>query len=420
MLGCIEGYYGTPLTHEQRIALMQWMGTKGLDTFAYAPKDDPLHRKAWREQYPDEEMRRFEALASKGREAGVEFCFTISPGLDWTDGDDAALAAKLRALADAGVRSFGILWDDVPSGGAELGELHARATANAAEAVAGARFWTVTTDYAVDAPTPYLEAFCSVVPQDVVVAWTGTCVVPLRITGAEASKLGDALERKLMLWENFPVNDGPMSGVLHLGPYPDRDPDLVGASSGVLFNLMPQAVANRVGVECGARFWQDPSCDREAVWREIVAQYAGLEPLARASRSWVGSPGPSDELARMADAAPDDRSLRELLEAGCRNGLASELAEELAPWLDAWDAEAQAMLMCLDVMERGYMSAPRGMAVGVLWQRARRQEHQVFGIRNAVYPVMELRGTQTLMRPEGVVVGENLTDHLARRALRGA
>lgn len=418
MLGAIEGYYGKPLTHGQRLAFMEWMATESLDIFCYAPKDDPLHRSKWRDPYPDDQIRAFETLIEHGRSVGVDFCFTISPGLDWNDADDSVLIDKLRTLSDVGCTSFGVLWDDVPPGGAELGEMHARATAAATQAVDGTRWWTVGTDYAVDGPTPYLEAFCNTLPDDVTVAWTGPHVVSLDITRTQAQALSDALGRKLMLWENFPVNDGPMSGVLHIGPYPQRDPGLVDASSGVLFNLMPQAIANRIGVACGARFWRDPFSDREATWREVVTSYPGLEPLAHASRSWVADPGPAPELVSLIDAAPDDADLRDFLARGCRDGLDPELAAELEPWLAAWDTEATAMTMCLDILERGYRSAPRGMAGGVLWTNARRQEKQVFGIRNAVYPVMQQRGKETTQDAAGTVVGENLTDLLARRALK--
>ena len=55
-LGVIEGYYGMPLTHEQRLAFLEWMPTEGLDVYCYAPKDDPLHRHQWRDPYPDDDM----------------------------------------------------------------------------------------------------------------------------------------------------------------------------------------------------------------------------------------------------------------------------------------------------------------------------------------------------------------------------
>ena len=417
-LGCIEGYYGKPYTHTQRIEFMRWMGTEGMNVFAYAPKDDPFHREKWREPYPSADLDKFAELVAAGRDAGVDFCYTISPGLDWADGDGAALASKLRAIADATeCRSFGVLWDDVPAGEADLGKAHALGTAAAVDAVPDARWWSVTTDYALDTPTPYLSTFCRELPQTVTVSWTGTAVVPVRITGEQARKLGDELGRKLLLWENFPVNDGMMGGVLHLGPYPDRDADLVDASAGVLLNTMEYELASRIGVACGARFWRDPSSDREAVWRDVVASVSGLEPLARASRSWVGSPKPDAELVAWAEAAPDDKRLREFLEAGCRDGLDEAFATEVSAWLDAWDEEARVMLLCLDILERGYRSARRGMGGGVLWTNARRREKQIFGIRGAVYPVMEMRGTTGSTFDEATVAEDNLTDMLARRAL---
>ncbi|HYZ91020.1 MAG TPA: beta-N-acetylglucosaminidase domain-containing protein [Actinomycetota bacterium] len=418
-LGALEGYYGPALGHDKRLSLMQWMATKGFNVFAYAPKDDPFHRAQWRDPYPDERLREFEELARRGREVGVEFCFTISPGLDWRAGEDeAVLVGKLRSIAGTGCSTFGVLWDDVPPGGAELGESHARGTAAAVDAIGGARWWTVCTDYALTRPTPYLDGFCKTLPVGVAVSWTGPAVTPLRITGDDARTLGDALGRELLLWENFPVNDALMRDVLHLGPYPERSPDLVDATQGVFLNTMEHALASRVGLACGARFWTDPASDREKVWREVIAEAPGLEPLARACRSWASDTGPDPELIEWAKAAPDDKRLRSFLEAGCRDGLDPELASEVEPWLAAWETEAQAMLMALDILERGYRSANRGIGGALLWTNARRLEKQVFGIRNTVYPVTEQTGEYTTSRPEAAAFGENLTDMLCRRALR--
>ncbi len=393
------------------------MATKGLDLFAYAPKDDPYHRAQWRELHPSSDMDAFADLIAHGKSVGVDFCYTISPGLDWSSGDEDVLVQKLQSLRDIGCDAMAVLWDDVPPGGAELGTTHGRANATVVKAIDGVRWWTVGTDYAIGEATPYLHALCKETPDEMLVAWTGPYVIPLSIDAELAMRIGEAVGRKLMLWENFPVNDGAISGVLHLGPYPDRDAALPEASSGVLFNTMEQAIASRVGIACGAAFWQDPSSDREAVWRDTLSGFPGLAPFARASRSWVSSPGPWEELVTQMERAPDDKGFRSYLEAGCRTGLSDEIVAEIGPWLDAWDAEAQVMLMCLDILERGYRSGPRGMAGGVLWTRARVQPRQVFGIRNAVYPVFQQRGKETTAANESVVAGENLTDLLCRRAL---
>jgi hypothetical protein len=204
-----------------------------------------------------------------------------------------------------------------------------------------------------------------------------------------------------------------MRGCLHLGPYPPRAPALVESSSGVLINAMIQPLASRVGIACALRFWQDPSEDREQVWREVVAEFEGLEPLALACRSWIDEPGPPAELLAL-----DAKQLRSYLEAGCRKGLPDEWVAELEPWLDAWDNEAQVMLYCLDILEKGHRSAGRGLAAAEMWVRARTRREQTFGIRAAGYPVTEYDGTRVLARREAAVYGDNLTDVWARRALR--
>jgi hyaluronoglucosaminidase len=229
LLGCIEGYYGVPFSHAARRDHMSWMASKGLDLFAYAPKDDPYHRQKWREMHPSTDMDAFADLIAHGKRVGVDFCYTISPGLDWSSGDEDVLTRKLKSLRDIGCDAMAVLWDDVPPGGAELGEIHGRANAAVVKALDGVRWWTVGTDYAISGPTPYLEALCAQTPDEMLVAWTGPYVVPLDISGELAATIGEAVGRKLMLWENFPVNDGAMSGVLHLGPYPDRDASLPAA-----------------------------------------------------------------------------------------------------------------------------------------------------------------------------------------------
>ena len=59
MRGIIEGFYGRPWTWEERRHVGGVLAAAGMDTYVYAPKDDPLHRERWREPYPDAELRAF-------------------------------------------------------------------------------------------------------------------------------------------------------------------------------------------------------------------------------------------------------------------------------------------------------------------------------------------------------------------------
>jgi hypothetical protein len=415
-VGAVESYYGKPLRHEARLDLVRWLGSHGFNAYAYGPKDDPYHRTKWREPYPAAEAEHLRELIAFGEDCGVHVGMMLSPGLDWRDGDEDALAAKMRSLRELGTPLLSVAWDDIPGTGAELGEAHGRAITHAmAEVGDDTRWMAVPIDYATPVVTPYLQAFSDALPDGVDIAWTGPGIVSPHVTGADARRLAEELGRPLLFAENFPVNDGPMSGVLHLGPYPERDPALVDEVSGVFCNFMPnKPIASRIGLGCAAAWWNDPSSDREATWTTILKEFDGIEPLARACRSWVTTPSPDQELVEMAN----DGRLLAFLITGCRDGLDPALEAECEPWLDQWEWEGMAMQVALIAQ---MMGSPPGLQfiTSTFWQVARRSLVNVFGIRNAMYPVTTITDGQLVTTDEALVTGENLTDQLCRRAISG-
>ncbi len=422
-LGAVEGYYGEPLAHVARAELVEWLGAQGYNCYGYAPKHDPYHRDRWREPYPDDELAQFAELVQVGARSGAELAMGLSPGLDWREGDEAMLIAKLARFRELGVSVLAVAFDDVPPGGAELGRTHGRAVAAAIEALADpeVRWFTCPTDYATPVVTPYLRAFADALPDEVGIMWTGPSIVSPRVTAGDVRAFAEELGRKPLFAENYPVNDGGMEGVLHLGPYPDRSPALVEETVGVFCNFMRHPLASRVGLAAAARFWLDPTRDRIEAWREVVAAHPGLEPLALASCMWVGATEPAPELVEWVDAAiatlGADTRLRDHLQAGCRDGLDPALAAELEPWLDQWDRQSHAMQFALQALPHGdKRPASIAFAVQALWRRARERSEELFGIRWAGYPVTTWDG-DTYALPAGVIIGENLTDRLCRHAL---
>ena len=420
-LGAVEGYYGPPLGREARLDLVRWLGANGFNAYAHAPKNDPYHRDRWRDPYPPDDAAHLAEVVAAGRTSGVDVVLVVSPGLDWRTGDDEALARKLQALAGLGATALGVAWDDVPAGGADLGAAHGAAVRAAVEAVPAARWVTCPTDYSATYATPYLRAFCEALPADVDVMWTGPGIVSPHVPEHAAANLAAELGRPLLFAENFPVNDGPMGGMLHLGPYPARPASLVEETRGVLLNFMSRPLASRVGLLAGAAFWTDPEGDREAAWEAAVARFPGLAPLARAARAWVDEPGPDSDLLGCGLAALEgDGRLQEYLEGGCRAGLASDLADEVAPWLEQWDTEAAAMLAAIDLWRAPDHEKPeKAQLVALLWGRARLSPYQLFGTRWAYYPVTDRAGDGLVPSANALVAGENLTDILCRAALTG-
>ena len=106
--GVIEGFYGPPWSHAERLDLIGFCGRHGLDTWVHAPKDEPFHRKRWRDPYPGDELARMAELVEAGRRAGVEVVWAVAPGLSVRYSDPAeleTLAAKCDQVRRAGVRS---------------------------------------------------------------------------------------------------------------------------------------------------------------------------------------------------------------------------------------------------------------------------------------------------------------------------
>ncbi|MBK5307033.1 MAG: beta-N-acetylglucosaminidase domain-containing protein [Frankiaceae bacterium] len=421
--GVLEGFYGEPYADAARLDLVRWVGTVGGRDYVYAPKDDPYQRAQWRTPYPPDRMQHFADLVAAGQVAGVRIGFVVSPGLDWQPGDEPALVAKLRAFYDLGARCLGIAFDDVPPGGADLGTVHGNAVAAAVAALPGDVLWAACpVDYGTDRVTAYLGAFVAALPADVDLFWTGPSVLSPDVPVALTTDLSRRLGRRLVFADNFPVSDGPMAGVLHLGPYPQRDPDLPAAVGGLLLNLGPTPVASRLPAAAGLRWWSEPQRDRTEIWEAELAGVPGLASLARACRSWLTEPGPDPELLAWTHAALDgDTRLEDYFAAGCRDGLPAEWAAELEPWLQAWEWHAMAVPIALAALrswQDGTADGPGGaFTVAEVWRRGLAMERQLFGIRWAFYPVTARTGDAEHADPAGLVRGDTLLDTLCREAL---
>ena len=57
--GVIEGFYGPAWSHENRLWMLEKLGSWGMNLYVYAPKNDPFHRERWRDPYPPREVREF-------------------------------------------------------------------------------------------------------------------------------------------------------------------------------------------------------------------------------------------------------------------------------------------------------------------------------------------------------------------------
>ncbi|HET9609623.1 MAG TPA: beta-N-acetylglucosaminidase domain-containing protein [Acidimicrobiales bacterium] len=405
--GTIEGFYGSPWTTEERLDQLAFHGRFKLNTYIYAPKDDPYHRDMWRQPYPPDRFAVLRSLVDAAAANHVRFTFAVSPGVSicYSDPDDvAALTAKLEAVHGLGVRSFSIALDDIDptvwhcDGDAERfgtpsTDAAARAQADLLNAVQadfvathdGVRpLQMVPTDYRGTGDTPYRTVLRDRLDPAIEVMWTGAYVVPDEITVAQAEAAAATFGRPLYLWDNTPVNDFPATeGRLILAPYDRREPGLSDHVTGIVLNPMNQAAASKVQLVGGADFtWNDADYDPARAHRAAAEHLAGddpatvdallaffdLEHLAptSASSGIVSQPQAPALAARLdafeaawstgdRQAALDD--LRPYADriAGAPDLIRANVADagfvaDCAPWLDATALWGQALVLTLDAL----------------------------------------------------------------------
>lgn len=367
--GVVEGFYGPPWSFEDRLGFLRFARSVALNEYVYAPKDDPYHRDRWRDHYPPERLAELGELARAAREQDVRFVYALSPALTMRFADPAEherLAAKAEQLWGAGIRAVVLLFDDVPTALADpadiarygegpegAGRAHGDACRRFQEgflAAHGVRepITMCPTDYAGSARSPYRRGLAETLPDDAVVLWTGADIVVGEVRREHIDRAAASYGRRVMLWDNFPVNDFDRSRVF-LGPLLGRTTDLDGAPlAGILSNPMVEAVPSRFALATAADWaWNpavyDPAASSAAAVHLVAGDDPGVAALVAACSSWPPSAPQDAPLAAAIEAAlaGDDRAIGRVEERGralagaVRPDAAGDVARTLQPWLAA-------------------------------------------------------------------------------------
>ncbi|KPP95265.1 MAG: hyaluronoglucosaminidase Hya [Bacteroidetes bacterium HLUCCA01] len=300
--GVVEGFYGTPWSHEARLDMIDFMGEAGLKHYFYAPKDDPFHRTRWREPYTGEHLDRFKDYIRAAEEADVVLWFAISPGLSITyssEEDYAALLAKVSDMLNLGVAHIALFLDDVPETlqhaddreqFASLGEAHAHLVRRLREDLRMRDVPLIvcpTTYTAAWGNRDYLRTLSEGIPDDIPLFWTGSDIAPAQITREDAELWADYIGRKPLLWDNFPVNDFETWRPI-VGPVTGREPALSQTTLGIIANPMDTPYLSMIPLYTVGQYARRPfSYNPEDAWRDAIEHLAGndayqvLRPLLR-------------------------------------------------------------------------------------------------------------------------------------------
>lgn len=290
--GVVEGFYGTPWTHQQRLELFDFMEQKGMNAYIYAPKDEDYHRKLWRQAYPDEQRKQLKELVRRAKSRNVEFIYAISPGndIDFSgankESDRQAMEIKLQAMYKLGVRRFALLFDDIPvkdaDGQAEFANWLNESFVNTHRGCKP--LILVPTEYfrkdmeSKGEPNEYTKKLSQALSQDILVLHTGEEVCPDGLKMETMEQVNKIYGRVTGLWWNYPVNDYIKRSV-GLGPISDIDSKLGNREISAFFvNPMENAALSRIAIATAADFSVNPAgYNPEESWtRAVKEQYGDL------------------------------------------------------------------------------------------------------------------------------------------------
>lgn len=299
--GFIEGYYGDPWSTQDRINLMKWSGYYKLNSYFYAPKDDPKHNRNWRELYTKEEIEnKIKPLAKAGNESKCRFVFALHPFMNSPirfttenyQNDLNILKAKFKQVIDAGVRQISVLADDARNfnntgnlGGNNYKRLLQDLTVWLKELQKIYPDLKLTLPFVTVEYMGWGESYYRDFPENVQIVMTGGRVwgeVSQSFTNGFTSRVG----RGPYMWINWPCTDNSkkhliMAGYddfLQVGVRPDN-------IEGIVLNPMQQSEPSKVAIFGNAVYsWKIWSTKAEAdkAWNDSFSYVTDNSPIETA------------------------------------------------------------------------------------------------------------------------------------------
>jgi hyaluronoglucosaminidase len=236
-LGIIEGYFGRCWDWVDRRAVVTRLRSAGYSFFHYAPKIDTFLRRNWQQSHDAESWAELGAFADHCRRTDMRFGVGLTPygaHLNFDSETRAALARKLAALDTLGLDDLAILFDDMRGDLPDLAQRQAEIIAFCLDHSRASHFFTCPSYYTDDPvldrvfgtrPPSYLEDLGRLIDPEIQVYWTGEEVCSAAYSPGHLNAVAERLGRKVCLWDNYPVNDGPrMGNYLHLRGFTGRGP----------------------------------------------------------------------------------------------------------------------------------------------------------------------------------------------------
>lgn len=304
--GVIEGFYGKPWSHQQRIKGLKLFAEFKLNTYILAPKDDPWQRFDWRTPFSPEFLEKTKELVDLSDSLGIDLNVCVSPGLtiSYSSNEDLeALLVRYRQLSQIGVSRFGLLLDDISdqlqfAADKErydsIAAAHA-ALANSVHAKIAAEFkksslFVCPLQYHGRGNEPYITELGQKLDAEIDVMWTGRQICSEYLDVYDAIKFKEGTSKQPFYWDNFPVNDVAMIYQLHVGPIEKREAHLGKHAVGLVANPMEHFESSLIPISTIADYLNDPiGYQPEQSWEKALIRIVPNEKDRFAIRHLFGN-----------------------------------------------------------------------------------------------------------------------------------
>ena len=344
--GVVEGFYGKPWSHEQRIRGLKNFGDFNMNTYFLAPKDVPWQRFNWRQPFDSEFLAKTAELTEVGRKNAIDIVTCVSPGLSVKYCDEAdvdAVITRYKQLFDIGARHFGMLWDDIAWELQHQEDIDAYVSTAAAHADFTNRVWNklVALDpkvaltvcpmhYSGRGNEPYLQELGKSLHARINLMWTGRSIISEYLDISDAVIFERTTLRPPLYWDNFPVNDGGLQKNLYIGPVRGREAGLQKYSAGLVSNPMLQFEMSQIPLfTIGDYLWNTNAYNPDESWERALVALIDHEADRIALRAFLRT---SMGTAVGGDPAPD---LRQVFRKGVTHWRAGRLEEAGQVFIDA-------------------------------------------------------------------------------------
>jgi hyaluronoglucosaminidase len=361
--GIVEGFFGPLWSMSHRASVFEFGAPRGMNTYLYAPKDDPYHRARWTLPYPPRQWEALLKLIRQAQKHRIDFVYGFHPGKGLCFSKNQpirTLLAKAQRFYDSGVRTFAVLFDDIPSrlehaidrkvfkrslARAEaiwLGEIQARQPT----AWGDVEWWICPSYYTPDPllarmfgafEADFLETLAEHLPWNVACFWTGPAVVSKTITLTHVRDIARRIKCRLMIWDNYPVNDLSMRDELHIGPLEGRDRRLCQVVYGYLSNPLLQEELSLIPLATCLDYSASPGTYvPETSWGRIIKERFGSKAVShwRTIRKFCQASQQSKKTKRPVRLGANDLIHLKAASAYIQAHAKQKWAREIEPWQD--------------------------------------------------------------------------------------